>query len=308
MERVHRRGRSLPSGFGKALPLCAAAAVGLWLSAAQASPTPQPTPTATPTTTPAASPAEATATPSPSPAATRPPKPDPTATATPLPAADLAVLFLNNFCREGEPLLVSVYNLTSAPVEGRLLRLRLSWAGGLLEETDRRISLPPLGSANLPLAAPARGPWVAVQTWLVDDGPQDPDPANNAVVCQVGGSDATAAAADPAPSAAAAGAADSGPPAAGPRRASGAQAASQPVAATPAPEPSRAPAAAAPAPRAAANNTPRPALTPIGDAGGGVAPARQGAFPNRTLLMAGVMVLAAGSSWAFYYLTRPERA
>ncbi|HWO73452.1 MAG TPA: hypothetical protein VNN21_07830, partial [Dehalococcoidia bacterium] len=203
--------------------------------------------------TPTAKPAEATATPSPSPAATWTPRPEPTATATPVPAADLAVLFLNNFCRAGEPLLVSIYNLTAAPVMGRLLRLRLSSADGLLEETDRRLSIPPLGSVNLPLAAPAQSPWVAVQTWLIDDGPVDPEPANNAAVCQVSGGDAPpASTAASQPAGALGGGAEPRQASSNPRRASVPQSSGPPAPASPTPEPAPSTVAAPPL-RAAAN-------------------------------------------------------
>jgi hypothetical protein len=49
-------------------------------------------------------------------------------------------------------------------------------------------------------------------------------------------------------------------------------------------------------------------LTPIGSAGGGLASQGDGGLlPNRTLMLIGVVFLTGGSSWAFYYLTRPPR-
>ena len=45
-------------------------------------------------------------------------------------------------------------------------------------------------------------------------------------------------------------------------------------------------------------------LTPTGAAGGGTAPVAL--RPNQTLMAAGLIVLAAGASWGFYYFVKPQ--
>jgi hypothetical protein len=61
-------------------------------------------------------------------------------------------------------------------------------------------------------------------------------------------------------------------------------------------------------PSRAQANSAQPTLTPLGDAGGGLAAAPEGGLlSSRTLMLVGVVFLAGGSSWAFYYLTKPPR-
>ncbi len=165
-------------------------AVGMLLAlsdaaAAEETPTPTPTetesqevnPTPTPTLTPTAT-QEPTATRTPRPTST------PTATPTPPPAQDLAVSFFNNFCEAGEPLLATVFNTSSTPLETRTLRLRLLGETGLLEEHDHQIGLPPYGAVNLPLLNPATPPWVRIEIELLT-GVADPNPNNDSTSCGV---------------------------------------------------------------------------------------------------------------------------
>ncbi len=269
-----------------------------------ASQVPVPTETATPTPTQ-----------TPEPTATQTPQPTSTPTATPQPAQDLAVSFFNNFCEAGQPLLATIFNTSATSLQSRTLRLRLFGENGLLEEHDHQISLPAYGTANLPLYNSAAPPWVRVEIELVT-GVADPNSNNDSTSCGV----AAVATEEPTPQPAAAGDSDLPPLSPGtssraaPPPASGIssnsvwhQAVPTPTPAEPVLQPTLAPLTAPSSARSIANG-PQPSLTPIGDAGGGIAPAPQGTFPSRTLLMTGVVLLAAGSSWAFYYLTRPRNA
>jgi hypothetical protein len=281
--------------------LLAAALLLVPMGPAAAEETPTPTPT----------PAE-TATQEPTPTETVKPTrtPEPTATPTPMPAQDLAVSFFNNFCEAGQPLLATVFNTSATPLEGRTLRLRLEGENGSLEEHDHTISLPPYGTLNLPLYNPAAPPWVKLQISLVG-GPADPNPHNDSASCGV----APLPTAQPAPSSEVMGTTDLAPGTSSrsaPPPASGLgsnsvwrQALPTPTPAAPLLQPTLAPLTAPPSQPIA--NGPQPSLTPIGDAGGGLAPEPESAFPSRTLLMTGVVLLAAGTSWAFYYLTRPPK-
>lgn len=307
--RVPTRARVSPS-----LLLALLVAAGLQLAllgSADAEETP------TPTTTAAASPTPVpTETPTEEPTATRTPRPTstPTDTPTPLPAQDLAVAFFNNFCEAGQPLLATIFNTSATRLDNRTLRLRLYDESGLLEEHDHQISLEPYSTSNLPLFNSAAPPWVRVEMELVG-GMADPNPNNDSASCgveavatevlpaQLGSSDAAALSSlAPGTSSRAA-----PPPASGIGSNSvWRQALPTATPAEPAVAPTLAPLTAPSSARAVANG-PQPSLTPIGDAGGGLAAADQGVFPSRTLLMTGVVFLAAGTSWAFYYLTRPPR-
>ena len=267
----------------------------------------QPIPTETP---------QATATPEPT--STQRPRPTATATATatPLPAQDVAVAFFNNFCAPGQPLLATIFNTSATPLESRTLRLQLYTENGLVEEHDHFVSLPPFGTMNLPFLHPAEPPWVKVEISLVD-GPADPNPGNDSVICGVADPEATAGTStesgddgdfelpDLSPGTSSSSAP---PPASG--LGSGSvwrQVAPTPTQApppTPEPSPAQTGGTTSSPPR---SNDPQPALTPIGDAGGGLAGESGGAFPSRALMTTGIVLLAAGTSWAFYYLTRPPR-
>jgi len=277
--------------------------------AAQESPTPQPseTPTVepTPSETPTLEPTEA-AEPTKTPRPTATPSPTP----TPLPAQDLAVSFFNNFCEAGEPLLATIFNASATPLEGRTLHLRLSTESGVVEEHDHQLSLPAYSTTNLPLSGTAQPPWVTLEIELIG-GPPDPNPNNDSASCGVTAV-ATAEPTQPSDQTEVARVSPGSASRAAPPPASGIspnavwrQAAPTATPTLPALQPTLAP-LTAPAAKPIANG-PQPSLTPIGDAGGGLAPAPQSPFPSRTLLMTGVVLLAAGSSWAFYYLTRPPR-
>lgn len=272
--------------------------------------TPTPAPTATATTPPAT----ATATEEPEP--TKEPKPTrtPTPSPTPVPSVDISVSLFNNFCEAGQPLLATVLNASPTPLQGGTVRVRLFGAGGLLEEHDHHLSLAPTGSTNLPLSNTASPPWIRVDVALMSGG-IDTNPNNDSVSCGV--------TAEAAPTIGPAETADSAsgevsnvvpgtssraapPPASGIGNDSVWRQAEPTPTPTVAPLPTVAP-ASAPASAQPIANGPQPSLTPIGDAGGGVAPANESPFPSRTLMMTGVVLLAAGSSWAFYYLTRPPR-
>jgi hypothetical protein len=246
---------------------------------------------------------EVTPSPSPSPSPTPRPTREPTATptATPVPAQDLAVVFFNNFCSLDQPLMATVFNTSATPLQGRTIRLRLSSDTGLMEEHDHFITLAPLANINLPLLNPARAPWVKIEIELLE-APADSNPANDSSSCGVAAPESPTAEPTAPPTVV------SGrrvPPAV----AGGASSEStlrQPEV-TPTPpaasqvQPTRAPARAQ-------TNSPQPSLTPIGDAGGGL-PSQSGGgfFASRTLMLTGVVLLAAGSSWGFYYLTRPPK-
>jgi hypothetical protein len=276
-----------------------------------AAPTPTPTPEPTETATVEPTP---TATIDPTAEPTKTPKPTATASPTPIPTAvpaqDLAVSFFNNFCEAGEPLLATIFNTSATPLQSRTLRLRLSTEGGVLEEHDYEFSLPAYSSTNLPLTNSAQPPWVNLEIELLDE-PADPNPNNNSASCGV--SAAATVEPTPEPGEVEVGSVLPGsrspaapPPASGvSTNAVWRQAAPTATPAVPAVQATLAP-LTAPAAKPIANG-PQPSLTPIGDAGGGLAPAPQSSFPSRTLLMIGVLLLAAGSSWAFYYLTRPPR-
>jgi hypothetical protein len=269
-----------------------------------------PAPTVTPTET-------ATSEPAPTETAKPTRTPEPTATPTPLPLQDLAVSFFNNFCEAGQPLLATIFNASATPLENRTLRLRLSGEDGVLEEHDHAFSLPAFGTANLPLYNAAQAPWVKLEIELVG-GVADPNPNNDSASCGVAAI-ATAEPTQPAGSIEAGSIAPGTSSRSAPPPASGVGSGSVWRQALPTPtpaltaeepvlQPTLAPVAAPPSSssRSVANG-PQPSLTPIGDAGGGLAPQPRGSFPSRTLLMTGVVLLAAGSSWAFYYLTRPPK-
>jgi hypothetical protein len=290
-----------------AVVISALVQLALVASAAGETPTPTVTPTVTVTETPTVEPA-ATATSTAEPTKTPRPTSTPSPTPTPAPAQDLAVSFFNNFCEAGAPLLATIFNTSATPLEGRTIRLRLSAESGLLEEHDHQISLAPYSTANLPLLNMAVAPWVQLELQLIG-GPDDPNANNNSVSCGV----AAIATVEPtqAPGAAestyvAPGSASrAAPPPASGLGSNSVWRQAAPTTTPPALQPTLAP-LTAPASQPVANS-PQPSLTPIGDAGGGLAPAPQSAFPSRTLMMSGVVLLAAGSSWAFYYLTRPPR-
>jgi len=266
-----------------------------------------PTPTETPTP-------NETATQEPAPTETvKPTKtPVPTATPTPLPAQDLAVSFFNNFCEAGQPLLATIFNTSATPLQNQTLRVRLSDQDKVLEEHDHQISLPAYGTTNLPLYNPAQPPWVKIEIRLVT-GPADPNPNNDSASCGV----AVLATEEPSQSEDTLEESDLSPGTssrAAPPPASGVgsnavwrQALPTPTSAAPVLQPTLAPLTAPSSSQPIANG-PQPSLTPIGDAGGGLAGEPQAAFPSRTLMMTGVVLLAAGTSWAFYYLTRPKNA
>jgi len=276
------------------------------VAAAEDTPTPAPTNTTT---------VEPTVTETPEPTRTPRPTSTPTATPTPMPAQDLAVSFFNNFCEAGQPLLATVFNTSATPLQNQTVRVTLSNESGVLEQHDHQISLPPYSTTNLPLFNTASPPWISVEIHLVT-GPADPNPHNDSASCGI------VAVATEAPAEATAtpeaGVSDSASFAPGtisrsaPPPASGVggdavwrQPEPTPTAVPPLPT-SVAPLTAPPSAQPIANG-PQPSLTPIGDAGGGLAPEPRGAFPSRTILMTGVVLLAAGSSWAFYYLTRPPK-
>jgi hypothetical protein len=282
-----------------------------FVASVAASPTPTPTtePTETATVDPTPPPTiEPTAEPTktPRPTATASPTPTPTV----VPAQDLAVSFFNNFCDAGQPLLATIFNTSATPLQGRTLRLRLTTESGVVEEHDHQLSLPAYSSANFPLTNTAQPPWMNLEIELLD-GPADPNPNNDSVSCGVTAV-ATAVPTLP-PGEPQIGSVPPGSSSrAAPPPASGInpnsvwrQAAPTATQAAPAVQATLAP-LIAPAAKPIANN-PQPSLTPIGDAGGGLAPAPESSFPSRTMLMIGVVFLAAGSSWAFYYLTRPPR-
>jgi hypothetical protein len=169
----------------------------------------------------------------------------------------------------------------------------------VLEEHDHYLSLEPLASTNLPLANHARAPWVKIEITLLET-PEDPNASNDSSSCGV----PAAATAEPGPQ---------------PTQVAGGRASSvsggsagaatlRQAAASPTPPPV---AQVQPTTRAvsrAQTNSPQPSLTPIGDAGGGLASQpKPGLLASRTLMLAGVVFLAGGSSWAFYYLTRPPK-
>jgi len=242
-----------------------------------ASPTPTPTKTVEATSTAIASATKSpTATPSP----------------TPVPAQDLAVAFFNNFCDKGQPLMATIFNTSATPLAGRSVRLRLSTDSGVLEEHDHYLNLDPYSSVNLPLANTARTPWVQIEITLLGT-PADPNPNNDSSGCGVPGEASESPQADVASGG----------------RAGPAEGATNDTWRQPAPSQTPTPSTRQPA-RAVAgvtSNSPQPSLTPIGDAGGGLAPSAGGGFASRTLLLTGVVLLAGGSSWAFYYLTRPPK-
>jgi hypothetical protein len=281
-----------PRGFlvrtGQALLLGVVISLAMGAAGVESAP-PSPTPTPTATTPPqVASRATATAT------ATATLVPTATPSPTPVPAQDLAVVFFNNFCELGQPLMATVFNTSATPLNGGSVRLRLSTESGVLEEHDHYLTLAPLASVNLPLANTAQPPWVKIEILLLDS-PVDPNPNNDSSSCGV-----------PAP-------VTNEPPAEPTNRPGGRvlpvsggssgdatlrQAGTQP---TVQPQATR-------APSRAQTSGPQPSLTPIGSAGGGLASQGDGGLlPNRTLMLIGVVFLTGGSSWAFYYLTRPPR-
>ena len=215
----------------------------------------------------------------------------------------------------GQPLLATIFNTSATTLDGRTVRLRLFSETGLLEEHDHQISLQPYGTANLPLFNSAAPPWVRLEMELVAGVP-DPNPNNDSASCGVEAvptAEAPTQAAGPSDGAAPSSLAPGTSSRAAPPPASGVgsnsvwrQALPTATPAEPVLQPTLAPLTAPSLARPVANG-PQPSLTPIGDAGGGVAAAPGAAFPSRTLLMTGVVLLAAGSSWAFYYLTRPPR-
>ncbi|HLG12096.1 MAG TPA: hypothetical protein VI876_10075 [Dehalococcoidia bacterium] len=261
------------------------------------SPSPSPTPTATTTTkaeTAATPTASATATATKAPTAT----PSPTPSPTPVPAQDLAVVFFNNFCERDQPLMATVFNTSATPLEGRTVRLTLSTESGVLEEHDHYLSLEPLASVNLPLANTARPPWVTIQISLLES-PADPNAGNDSSSCGVPAPESQVQETPTASPAAARGSSASGGATADATwRQAGAAAPPQPGAQV---QPTRAPARAQ-------TNLAQPTLTPLGDAGGGLAAAPEGGLlSSRSLMLAGVVFLAGGGSWGFYYLTRPPK-
>jgi hypothetical protein len=261
------------------------------LGVESAAPSPTPQPSATPPSP------TATAEPDPTRAPTRVPTATPTATPTAVPAQDLAVVFFNNFCELGQPLMATVFNTSATPLNGRTLRLRLSGESGVLEEHDHYLNLEPQSSVNLPLANAAQPPWVKIEIELLES-PADPNPANDSSSCGVPDP------ATPQPTAEA----TSTPAGRVPPISGGATSDSARRQTAPTQAPSTA--AVQPTTRAARaqTNSPQPVLTPIGDAGGGLAPqAEGGLLASRTLMLTGVVLLAGGSSWAFYYLTRPPK-
>ena len=283
-----------------------------WMAAVVAAETPTPTPTQTQTVTPQPSP---TATEDAEPTPTRTPKPKPTSTPspTPLPAHDMAVSFFNNFCEAGQPLLATVFNTSATTLESGTLRVSLFGEEGLLEEHDHSVSLGPYGTANLPLFNPATPPWMRVEIILVTGG-MDSNPNNDSASCGVTAVEILTAESLQTPGASEETHVAPGTSSrAAPPPASGVGTNSVWRQALPTPTPGEAPVQATTAPLSAPSsaqpiaNVPQPSLTPIGDAGGGVAPAPQKPFPSRTLMMTGVVLLAAGTSWAFYYLTRPPK-
>jgi hypothetical protein len=256
-----------------------------------------PTPTATVTAT---SKAETVATPTltATAAPTKVPTATPTPSPTPVPAQDLAVVFFNNFCDRDQPLMATVFNTSATPLNGRTLRVKLSSESGVLEEHDHYLSLEPLASTNLPLANRAQAPWVKIEITLLET-PEDPNPSNDSSSCGVPA--AATAEPGPQPTQAAAGRASpvsGGSTGAATLRQAGASPTQPPIAQV---QPTR-------AVSRAQTNSPQPSLTPIGDAGGGLASQpKPGLLASRTLMLAGVVFLAGGSSWAFYYLTRPPK-
>ncbi len=254
---------------------------------------------------------ELTATATQEPTVTKTPKPTstptPPATPTPLPGQDLAVSFFNNSCEVGGPLLVTIFNTSATPLVDRTLRLRLVGESGLLEEHDHLIGLPAFGTANLPLLNKAVPPWVRIEIELIS-GVADPNANNDTASCGVMAPPVEESTQQPPPFenpdlSPGTSSLSAPPPASG----IGSNSVWRPAVPTPTAVPLVVqPTLAPPAGRVIAND-PQPALTPISDAGGGIAAAPQGAFPSRTLLMFGVVLLAAGTSWAFYYLTRPPR-
>ena len=262
-------------------------------SAGVESAAPTPTPSSTPTATATAT-AESTATARPS--ATKAPTATPSP--TPQPAQDLAVAFFNNFCDRDQPLMATVFNTSATPLNGRTVRLRLFSDRGVLEEHDHYLSLEPQASINLPLANRAQAPWVKIEIVLLET-PEDPNPSNDSSSCGVPQAAATELETQPTQAAAGRVPAVSG--------GSTGDATWRQAARSPTPQPV-AQVLATRAPARTQTNSPQPSLTPIGDAGGGLAsPPEGGLLASRSLMLAGVVLLAGGSSWAFYYLTRPPK-
>jgi hypothetical protein len=275
-----------------ALLLGLTASLAAVASAESAPPSPTPTPTATATAT---APSQIAMTPTP--AATRAPTatPSPTPSPTPVPAQDVAVVFFNNFCDLGQPLMATVFNTSATPLKGRNVRLRLSGESGVLEEHDHYLSLGPLASVNLPLANTAQPPRVKIEIILLD-APADPNPNNDSSSCGVPAAQSDEPAPEPTkkPGGRAL-------PAGGASGGDGVSRQAAAAAPTALPQATR-------GPTRAQTNNPQPSLTPIGSAGGGLAPQGEGGLlPSSTLMLAGVVFLTGGTSWAFYYFTRPPR-
>jgi hypothetical protein len=208
------------------------------------------------------------------------------------------VLFFNNFCEKDQPLLVTIFNTNLASMSERRVHVRLLGEKGLIEQHDYVLSLPGQSSVNLPLESMAQAPWVQVEISFRDK-PEDPNENNDSASCGVADPEAPQPTVEPEPTAQPVSRVTA-PPASGGATSDPVwrQAAAAPTAQT----------VATLVPRvapAANNNVPQPSLTPAGDAGGGLAPPPEGLFPSRLLLLTGVVLLAAGSSWGFYYLTRP---
>jgi hypothetical protein len=265
------------------------------VESAEPTATPSPSPAATATAT---SQPETASTPTPRP--TKAPTATPTPTPTPVPAQDLAVAFFGNLCEFDHPLMATVFNTSATPLTNRTVRLRLTTQTGLLEQHDHYLSLEPLGSANLPLAHKARAPWVRIEVFLLD-APEDPNPDNDSYTCDVAAPSPTETpVTQPTQTPSGRALPVSGGPA-------GDATLRQTSASPTAPPVNQVQATRAPA--RAQTNSPQPSLTPISDAGGGLAPppAEGSLLDSRTLMLAAVVFLAGGSSWAFYYLTRPPR-
>jgi hypothetical protein len=190
--------------------------------------------------------------------------------------------------------MATVFNTSATPLNGRTVRLRLSTESGVLEEHDHYLSLAPLASVNLPLANTAQPPWVKIEIVLLESS-ADPNQNNDSSSCGV-----PATVTDEPPAEATKKPAGRVLPVSGGSSGDATlrQAGAQPTV----------PPQATRAPTRAQTTSLQPSLTPIGSAGGGLASqGGSGLLPNKTLMLIGVVFLTGGSSWAFYYLTRPPR-
>jgi hypothetical protein len=112
--------------------------------------------------------------------------PSATPTVTPTPTVtggpDLAISVVDNNCRQGAPLMLSVRNVGTAPIMNRPVRVTISTPSGFISASDTAVSLNPGDTVNLATGLAVQAPRTTATVDLVGS-PGDANGGNNTVDC-----------------------------------------------------------------------------------------------------------------------------